>query len=236
MSDCSLIAPRGRGSRSRAVTVGVDLAHRVHNMRGQGTRRVKIRRDSEHATVNMLELLFDLVFVFALTQVTAFMADNLTWQGLLRGVLIIGLLWWAWTGYAWLANVASADEPEIKLGLLVAMSAMFVLALTIPEAFDDGAGGLSGPIVLAVCYLLVRLCHFGIFMIVAHPGRPVEGRGPRGPGRRRGAVPSRPRGVQVAHRAHGLHDPAGSGRSPAGGPAPAAEGPGHGAAGRAGSW
>ena len=47
------------------------------------------------------------------------------------------------------------------------MSAMFILALTIPEAFDDGEGGLNGPIVLAVCYLLVRVCHFGIFMIVA---------------------------------------------------------------------
>ena len=136
-------------------------------MRVQATRRVRIRADSEHATVNTLELFFDLVFVFALTQVTAFMADNLTWQGLLRGVLIIGLLWWAWTGYAWLANVASADEPEIKLALLVSMSAMFILALTIPEAFDDGEGGLNGPIVLAVCYLLVRLCHFGIFMVVA---------------------------------------------------------------------
>ncbi len=136
-------------------------------MRVQATRRTRIRPDSDHATVNPLELFFDLVFVFALTQVTAFMADNLTWQGLLRGVLIIGLLWWAWTGYAWLANVASADEPEIKLALLVSMSAMFILALTIPEAFDDAEGGLNGPIVLAVCYLLVRVCHFGIFMIVA---------------------------------------------------------------------
>jgi len=63
-------------------------------MRVQATRRVKIRADSEHATVNTLELFFDLVFVFALTQVTAYMADNLTWHGLLRGVLIIGLLWW----------------------------------------------------------------------------------------------------------------------------------------------
>ena len=58
-------------------------------------------------------------------------------------MLIIGLLWWAWTGYAWLANVASADEPEIKLALLVSMSAMFVLALTIPEAFDDAAGRIG---------------------------------------------------------------------------------------------
>ena len=129
--------------------------------------RSRIRPDRQQAAVNPLELFFDLVFVFALTQVTAFMADALSWHGLLRGVLIIALLWWAWTGYAWLANVASADEPEIKLAILVAMSAMFVLALTIPEAFHDGPGGLDGPVVLALCYLLVRVCHFGIFMIIA---------------------------------------------------------------------
>jgi low temperature requirement protein LtrA len=127
----------------------------------------RIRPDRQQAAVNPLELFFDLVFVFALTQVTAYMADELTWHGLLRGVLIIALLWWAWTGYAWLANVASADEPEIKLTLLVAMSAMFALALTIPEAFHDGPGGLNGPVVLALCYLLVRVCHFGMFMIIA---------------------------------------------------------------------
>jgi low temperature requirement protein LtrA len=127
----------------------------------------RIRPDLQQAAVNPLELFFDLVFVFALTQVTAFMADDLSWHGLLRGVLIVSLLWWAWTAYAWLANVASPDEPEIKLALLVAMSAMFVLALTIPEAFNDGPGGLDGPIVLALCYLLVRMCHFGMFMVIA---------------------------------------------------------------------
>jgi low temperature requirement protein LtrA len=126
-----------------------------------------MRADSEHAKVNPLELFFDLVFVFALTQVTAFMADNLTGHGLLRGVLIVGLLWWAWTGYAWLANVVSADEPEIKLGLLGGMSAMFVLALTIPEAYEDGSGGLDGPVVLAVCYLLFRVSHLAIFIAEA---------------------------------------------------------------------
>ena len=78
--------------------------------------RIKIRPDTEHATVSPLELFFDLVFVFALTQVTAFMAHDLSWLAVLRGVLIIMLLWWAWTGYAWLANVASADENDDEAG------------------------------------------------------------------------------------------------------------------------
>ena len=92
-----------------------------------------------------LELFFDLVFVFALTQVTAFMADELSWQGIFRGALVLMLLWWAWVGYAWLASVASAEERPIKLAILTGMAAMFILALCIPEAFDDAPGGLRGP-------------------------------------------------------------------------------------------
>lgn len=126
-----------------------------------------MRQDQEQATVTPLELFFDLVFVFALTQVTAFMADELSWHGILRGALVMMLLWWAWTGYAWLASVASAEERPIKLVLLTGMAAMFVLALCIPEAFDDLPGGLTGPVVLAICYLLFRVMHFMMFLIIA---------------------------------------------------------------------
>ena len=126
-----------------------------------------MRQDQEQATVTPLELFFDLVFVFALTQVTAFMADELSWHGILRGALVMMLLWWAWTGYAWLASVASAEERPIKLVLLTGMAAMFVLALCIPEAFDDLPGGLTGPVVLAICYLLFRVMHFVMFLIIA---------------------------------------------------------------------
>jgi low temperature requirement protein LtrA len=131
------------------------------------TARPLIRQEEEHASVTPLELFFDLVFVFALTQVTAFMADQLSWHGILRGALILMLLWWAWTGYAWLANVASAEERPIKLAILTGMAAMFVLALCIPEAFDDLPGGLSGPVVLALCYLLFRLMHLVMFLIIS---------------------------------------------------------------------
>jgi low temperature requirement protein LtrA len=129
--------------------------------------RPLIRQEQEHATVTPLELFFDLVFVFALTQVTAFMADELNWQGILRGALMLMLLWWAWTGYAWLANVASAEERPIMLAILTGMAAMFVLALSIPEAFDDLPGGLQGPVVLALCYLIFRAMHLVTFMILS---------------------------------------------------------------------
>jgi low temperature requirement protein LtrA len=126
-----------------------------------------MRPDQEQASVTPLELFFDLVFVFSLTQVTAFMADELSWHGILRGVLVTTLLWWAWTAYAWLANAVSAEERPIKLAILAGMTAMFVLALSIPEAFDDAPGGLRGPVVLAVCYLIVRLMHFVMFLIIS---------------------------------------------------------------------
>jgi low temperature requirement protein LtrA len=126
-----------------------------------------MRQDLEQASVSPLELFFDLVFVFALTQVTAFMADELSWQGILRGALVIMLLWWAWVGYAWLANVASAEERPIRLAILAGMAAMFILALCIPEAFDDAPGGLSGPVVLALCYLLFRAMHLVMFLIIS---------------------------------------------------------------------
>ncbi len=137
------------------------------------------RGDLDEAEVSPLELFFDLVFVFALTQVTAYMAHEIDaghgLEGLVRGVLILALLWWAWTGYAWLANVSSVEQPAIKLAILVGMSAMFVLALCIPEAFEDGDGGLNGPLVLALAYLLVRAMHFVMFWLVAREDPTLRG-------------------------------------------------------------
>jgi low temperature requirement protein LtrA len=121
----------------------------------------------ESARVTTLELFFDLVFVFALTQITALMADDLTGRGLLRGLLILGLLWWSWTGYAWLFNLVVADEGAVRLSLFAAMGATFVMAVTIPEAFDDLPGGLPGPVVFACCYFAVRLLHLGFFWILS---------------------------------------------------------------------
>jgi low temperature requirement protein LtrA len=125
------------------------------------------RDEGEQASVSTLELFFDLVFVFALTQVTAFMAEDISVRSVVQGVLIVVLLWWAWTGYAWLANVVSAEEAPIKVVMLAAMAAMFLLALCIPEAYDDGPGGLDGPLTLALCYLAFRVMHLVMFVVVA---------------------------------------------------------------------
>jgi low temperature requirement protein LtrA len=131
------------------------------------TRRVRLEAVRENDTVTPLELFFDVVFVFALTQVTTFMSDDLTTRGLVRGLLIFGLLWWSWTGYAWLANVVRADEGAARVTMFAAMAAMFILALTIPEAFDDLPGGLPGPVVIGACYFAFRTLHLTLFWIIS---------------------------------------------------------------------
>jgi low temperature requirement protein LtrA len=122
---------------------------------------------SEDQRVTTLELFFDLVFVFALTQITALMAHDLTSHGVLRGILLTGLLWWSWVGFAWLSNLVKADEGSIRLALLAAMAAMFVIALAIPEAFDDMPGGLPGPVVIACAYFVLRLTHLVLFWLIS---------------------------------------------------------------------
>ncbi|MDQ4081879.1 MAG: low temperature requirement protein A, partial [Actinomycetota bacterium] len=85
--------------------------------------------------VTPLELFFDLVFVLAITQCTALMADSPTWEGIARGLLILGVLWWSWGGYAWLTSVVDPEEGVVRLVIFAAMGAMLVVALCVPGAF-----------------------------------------------------------------------------------------------------
>ena len=87
--------------------------------------------------VTPLELFFDLVVVFAITQVTEFMSDDLTWRGLGRGLLILAAVWWLWTGYAWLTNALEPEEGVVRAGMFAAMATMFVIALALPNAFGN---------------------------------------------------------------------------------------------------
>jgi low temperature requirement protein LtrA len=138
-------------------------------------RRARVEATGERAVVTPLELFFDLVFVFALTQITDLMAEDPTVVHVIRGVLVIGVLWWSWTGYAWLGNIVRADEGIIRLAMFVTMGAVFVIAITIPEAFDDGPGGLAGPTVFALCYLAARLVHLFMFWLVSREDPRLRG-------------------------------------------------------------
>jgi low temperature requirement protein LtrA len=104
-----------------------------------------------------LELFFDLVFVFALTQVTLLMSDNPTWEGLGQGILVLTALWWAWGAYAWLTNYIAADEGAERLLMFAAMGAFLITALAVPQAFGDDA------LLFAVAYAAARWLHIFIF-------------------------------------------------------------------------
>ena len=110
--------------------------------------------------VTALELFFDLVFVFALTQVTTLMATEPSWLGLLRGMAVLTVLWWAWVGYVWIGTTVDAEDGIARFVLLIAMAAMFVTALAAPHAFDR-YGVLFG-----VSYFVVRLLHVIMFRVV----------------------------------------------------------------------
>ena len=90
-----------------------------------------------------LELFFDLVYVFAFTQVTGFMAESRTTVGVVEGLTILLTLWWSWTSYSWLANQTRVDVGVARAGLSVALAAMFVVSLATPQAFSDQSGALA---------------------------------------------------------------------------------------------
>jgi low temperature requirement protein LtrA len=108
-----------------------------------------------------LELFFDLVFVLALTQCTSLMADNPTWEGVGQGVLILGLLWWSWVGYAWLTSVLNPEEGGVRIVLFAAMASFLIAAICLPEAFD----GLATE--FAVAYGAVRAAQIALFLIAS---------------------------------------------------------------------
>jgi low temperature requirement protein LtrA len=88
-------------------------------------------------------------------------------DGILHGLLLLALLWWTWGGYTWLENQARADEGVVRAGMVVAMAAIFVVDLTIPEARQDAPGGLNGPLVLVCAYLVVRCVHLVVDSVAA---------------------------------------------------------------------
>jgi len=130
-----------------------------------GLPRIRTAADGHRAT--QFELFFDLVFVFAVTQVTGLVHEEHSAIGVFQGLIVLGLLWWAWSSYTWLGNQAHADQGLIRGGMVVAMVAAFIVALTIPEAWHDRPGGLSAPIVLALAYLVIRVVHEALYFAAA---------------------------------------------------------------------
>ena len=111
--------------------------------------------------VTPLELFFDLVFVFAFTQVTTVLSDNPTWSGLGHALLILGALWWAWASYAWLTNTVDPGLGAVSAAMLVAMAAMFVAALAVPDAFG------SHGVLFGAAFLMVTVMQLTLYALSA---------------------------------------------------------------------
>lgn len=119
--------------------------------------------------VTTLELFFDLVFVFGITQVTAYLAHDHSPRGFLEGFLLFFLLWWAWTGYTWLGTAVDVSSGRVRLAMFTAMAGLLVVALGMPEWFHDAPAGLAGfidaPVLVALAYVAVRVAHIALFAI-----------------------------------------------------------------------
>jgi low temperature requirement protein LtrA len=114
--------------------------------------------------VSTLELFFDLVFVFTITQLTAVLVHEPTWKGLLQVVVMLGVIFWMYGGYAWLTNAVAPDRASRRLLLLGGMAGYLVLALCIPRAFDDGGTAFG------LAYVAIVSIHAGLF-IYATPAK-----------------------------------------------------------------
>ena len=122
-------------------------------------RLTAVLRDSERVTP--LELFFDLVFVLALTQCTTLIAAALSWEAVLKGLLVLGMLWWSWVGYAWLTSTVDPEEGSVRLVMFAAMAAFLVAALCVPQAFAGKA------LLFAGAYVVVRTAHIGLYMLAS---------------------------------------------------------------------
>jgi low temperature requirement protein LtrA len=118
-------------------------------------------RGERERRVSSVELFFDLVFVFAFTQVTTFWLEHVSWAGLGRGLLVLLVLWWVWASFAWLTNAANAEAGLVTSVLLFATGALFIVALSVPDAF--GAHRL----LFALSFFVVLVAFVGLYAVVS---------------------------------------------------------------------
>jgi low temperature requirement protein LtrA len=111
-----------------------------------------------------VELFWDLAFVFAITQVTHFLLFHLTWGGFGRGMILLALIWWAWSAFVWAANAQSEDSPTMQLALLVSLILIFLAGIAVPDAFGAEAA------LFALTYSGVRLIHLGLYVDASRRG------------------------------------------------------------------
>lgn len=124
-------------------------------------------RDAEPGVTNM-ELFFDLVYVFAVTQLSHTLLEHLTARGALETLVLFAAVWWAWNYTAWATNWIDPDRLPVRVLLIALMLLSLVMSAAIPEAFSGQA------VAFAVAYVAMQLLR-AAFMTWAFRGR-VMGR------------------------------------------------------------
>ncbi len=104
----------------------------------------------EDQSVTFVELFFDLVFVFSVTQIVGILHHGLSWTAIGQAVLVFWLVWWAWTQFTWALNSADTTHHQVELGTLVATAVAFFMAIAVPQAFEERA------LWFAIAYVIVR--------------------------------------------------------------------------------
>lgn len=122
----------------------------------------------------LFEIFFDLVFVFGLIRVTTFMSQRPAPVTLMQGFLVLLLLWISWLVYSWLGNHVRIDVGLIRAGVTVAMAAVFVAALVIPDAWRTGPGTTGSRLILVLAYIVLRVVDLVLFRWVAAGNRQVR--------------------------------------------------------------
>jgi low temperature requirement protein LtrA len=131
----------GRGHRGRAPRLSAELRQRE--------------------SVKPLELFFDLVFVLGFTQCTALIAADPSWIGVVRGMAVLAVLWWAFAAFAWLTSVVDPEEGSVRFVMFATIAGLLIVAICVPEAFGDRA------VPFVVAYGIVRAAHLGLFKLAS---------------------------------------------------------------------
>jgi low temperature requirement protein LtrA len=124
------------------------------------TSNLRVRHGHDHHRVTYVELFFDLVFVFAVTQLSHGLLHNLTPLGAAHAAVLLIAVWWAWIDTAWITNWLDPDKPAVRLLLFALMLGGLVMAAAIPKGFEDRA------LVVAVAYVLMQAGRI-VFMLWA---------------------------------------------------------------------
>ncbi|MDX1393111.1 MAG: low temperature requirement protein A [Gemmatimonadota bacterium] len=133
-----------------------------------GTPRSASMVSPEDQSVTFVELFFDLVFVFSVTQAVGYLHHHLDWTGVGHTVLIFWLVWWAWTQYTWALNAADTTHPAVELSTLLATGIAFFMAVALPGAFAGKA------LWFAIPYVVVRVLALALYARVSWENDPSQ--------------------------------------------------------------